>query len=146
MSQNIFQLMIPSPMPLSSDVAHWAVKGANIEIPWTCACMSRNLIWLDKTHAFTMWEGFKAQGCLTCSKNIWDRPCFHQRSSCSLVVIILHSHQQNLCRNSLEMSWNVFHQSHHQYHYPPMLHIQQWRGPTSKFLQLVPVCIKIWHG
>ena len=28
----------------------------------------------------------------------------------------------------------------------PMLHVEQWMGPTLKFLQLVHVCVKIWHG
>ena len=136
----------PSSMPLSTDVACWAVKGANIEIPSTCASMRRNLTWLDKTHAFTLWEGFKAQGYMSCPHNLWDRPRFHQLSSCNLVVIILHSHQGNLCQNSIEMSWNVFQQAHHQFHYPPMSHIEQWMGTTLKFLQLVTVCVEIWHG
>ena len=96
-------ITIPSPMPLSTDVAHWAVKGANIEIPSTCACMCQNLTWSDKTHAFTVSEGFKAQGCMSCPHNLLDRPCFHQSSSCSLIFIIHHSCQWNLCRNSLEM-------------------------------------------
>ena len=98
----------PSPMPLSTDVACWAAIGANVQSPSTCACMCRNLTWLDKTHAFTVWEGFKAQGCMLCPHNLWDPPHFHQRSSCSLIVIIHHSHQWNICWNSLEMSWNVF--------------------------------------
>ena len=49
----------PSQISLSTNVAHWAGKGDNIEIPSTCACMHWNLTWLDKTHAFTVWEGFK---------------------------------------------------------------------------------------
>ena len=93
----------PSPMPLSTDVARWAVKGANVEIPSTCACMCQNLTWLDKTHAFTVWEGFKAQGCMSCPHNLWDCPCFHQCSSLSH------------CRHSpfpsteflSKLSWNV---------------------------------------
>ena len=108
MSWNVFQLTSSSPMPLSTNVSHWAVNGVNIEIPSTCAYMRRNLTWLDKTHAFTLWEGFKAQGCMPCPHNLWDRPCFHQCSSCILIVIICHSHQRNHCRNSLEMSWNTF--------------------------------------
>ena len=67
-----------------------------------------NLTWLDKTHAFIVWEGFKSQGCMLCPHSIWDCPHFHQRSSCSLTVIIHHSHQGNLCWNYLEMPWNVF--------------------------------------
>ena len=77
----------PSPMPLSTDVTSWAVKGANFEIPSTSACMRQNLTWLDKTHAFMVWDGFKAQGYMLCSHNLWDCPRFHQRSSCSLIVI-----------------------------------------------------------
>ena len=78
------------------------------EMGQRCACMHRNLTWLEKTHAFIVWEGFRAKGCMSCPHNLWDRPHFHQRSSCSLIVIIRHSHQQSLCQNSLEMSWNVF--------------------------------------
>ena len=63
---------------------------------------------VHKTHAFTVWEGFKAQGCMSCPHNLWDHPCFHQRSSCSLIIIIHHSHEGNLCWNSFEMSWNIF--------------------------------------
>ena len=123
------------PMPLSTNVAHWAANGYNVEITSTCACMHQNLTWLDKTHAFMLWEGFKAREYMSCPHNLWlDRPCFHQRSSCNLIVIIRHSHQWNICRNSLEMSWNIFQQSHHQYHYPPMSHVEQWMGPTLKFL------------
>ena len=136
----------PSPVPLYTDVTHWAVKRANVEISSTCAYMCRNLTWLDKTYAFTVWEGFKAQGCLTCSKNIWDHPHLHQHSSCSLMVIIRHSHKWNLCQNSIEMSWNAFQQSHHQCHDPPTSHVEQWMGPMLKSLQLVPICIEIWHG
>ena len=135
----------PSPMPLSTDVARWAVKGSNVEIPSTCAYMSQNLTWLGKTHAFMVWEGFKAQGCMSCPHNLWDHPRFHQSSSCSLIVIIHHSHQWNLCWNSLEMSWSVFQQAHHQCHYPSMSHVEQWKGPMLEFLQLVPICIEIWH-
>ena len=94
-------------MPLSTDVAGWVVNGANAKIPSTCAYMCWNFTWLDKTHAFMAWEGFKAQGCMSCPHNLWYRPRFHQRSSCSLIVIICHSHQWNHCRNSLEMSWNI---------------------------------------
>ena len=137
---------IPSPMPLSTDVARWVVKGANVEIPSTCACMRQNLTWLDKTHAFTVWEGFKAQACMSYPYNIWDHTCFNQRSSCSIIVIIRHSHQQNLCRNSIEMSWNIFQRAHYQCHYPLMSHVEQWMGPTLKFLQLVHVCVEILHG
>jgi hypothetical protein len=39
MSWNIFQLKIPPPMPLSTDVAHWGVNGANNEIPPNCSYM-----------------------------------------------------------------------------------------------------------
>ena len=136
----------PSPMPLSTDVAHWVVNGANIEIPSTCACMRRNFTWLDKTRAFMVCEGFKAQGCMLYPHNLWDRPRFHQRSSCSLIVMIHHSNQHNLCQNSLEMSWNIFQQAHRQCHYPPTSQVEQWMGPTLKFLQLMPVCVEIWHG
>ena len=109
----------PSPMSWSTNVAHWAVNGANVELPLTCSCMCWILTWLDKTHAFMVWDGFKAQGCMSCLHTLWDRPHFHQHSSCSLNVIIRHSHQQNLCWNTLEMSWNVFQlQAHHQCHYP----------------------------
>ena len=96
-------------MPLYTDVARWVVNGANIAIPSTWGYMCRNLTWLDKTHAFMVWEGFKAQVCMSCLHNICDCPCFHQCSSCSIIVIIRHSHQLNLCRKSLEMSWNVIH-------------------------------------
>ena len=136
----------PSPMTLSIDVARWAVKGANVEIPSNCVCMHQNFTWLDKTHSFMLWEGFKAQGCMSCPHNHWDCPRFHQLSSCSLIVIICNSHQENLCRNYPEMSWKVFQQSHHQCRYPPTSHIEQWMGPTLKFLQIVCVCVKIWHG
>jgi hypothetical protein len=146
MSRNIFQLTIPSPMPLSTDSARWAMNGANVEIPSTWACMCRNLTWLDKTHAFTVWEGFKAQVCMSFLHNICDHPRFHQRSSCSLIVIIHHPNQWNLCWNSLEMSWNVFQQANHQCHYTSTSHVEQWMGPTLKFLQLVLVCVEIWHG
>ena len=64
-----------SPMPLSTDVARWVVKGDNIEITSTCFHMGRILTWLDKTHAFTVWEGFEAKGCMSCPHNFWDRPC-----------------------------------------------------------------------
>ena len=58
---------IPSPMPLCTDITHWAVNGKNVEIPSTWACVHRNLAWLDKTHAFTLWEGFKAKDtCHSC--------------------------------------------------------------------------------
>ena len=87
----------PSPIPWSINVAHWALNGANVEIPSTYACMHQNLTWLDKTCAFTVWEGFKAQGCMACPQNLWDHPRLHQHSSCSLMVIIHHSHQRNLC-------------------------------------------------
>ena len=147
MSWNIFQLTIPPPMQLSTDIAHWDVNGDNIEIHSTCSYMCRNLTWLDKTHAFMVWEGFKAQGCMSCPHNLWDHPRFHQHSSCSLVVIIRHSHQGNLCQKSLEMSWNVFQlQAHRQCNYPATLHVEQWMGPTLKFLQLVPICVEILHG
>ena len=98
----------PSPIPWSTDVACWAVNGANVEIPSTFACMLQYLTWLDKTHAFMVWDVFKAQGCMSCLHNLWDHPRFHQRSSCSLIVIFCHSHQRNICRNSLEISLNVF--------------------------------------
>ena len=98
----------PSPMPLSTGIARWGVNGANIEITSICAYMRRNLTWLDKTHAFTVWEGCKDRGYMSCLHNLWDRPCFHQGSSCSVIVIINHSQQWNRCRNYLEMSWNVF--------------------------------------
>ena len=143
MSWKVFQLTSPSPIPLSIDVTRWAVNGANVEIPSTCAYMCQNLTWLDKTHASMAWEGFKDQGCMLCPHNRWDRPRFHQCSSCSLIVIICHSHQLNHCQNSLEMSWNFFQEAHHQCNYPPTSHIEQWKGPTLKFLQLVPICIKI---
>ena len=138
---------IPSPMPLSIDIARWVVNVANVEIPSTCAYMHQNLTWLDKTHAFMVWDGFKAQGCTSSMHNVWYRPHFHQRSSCSFTVIIHHSHQRNICWNSLEMSWIVFQlQSHHQCHYPLMSHVEQWMGPTLKFLQLVHVFFEISHG
>ena len=103
LSWNVMERLptIPSPMPLPTDVARWAVNGANVEIPLTCANMRWNLTWLDKTHAFTLWEGFKAQGCMSCPHNVWDHPHFHQRSSCNLIVIFCHSHQRNICCNSL---------------------------------------------
>ena len=142
----IFIILHSPPMPLSTDIAHWVVNGANVQIPLTCACMHQNLTWLDKTCAFTVWEGFKAQGCMLCPHNHWDCPRFHQLSSCSLIVIIHHSHQGNLCPNYLEISWNVFQQAHRQCHYPPTSHVRQWVGPTLKFLQLVHVWVKIWHG
>ena len=62
----------------------------NVEIPSNCACIHQNLTWLDRAHAFMVWDGFKAQGCLTCPHNIWDCPSLHQSSSCSLIVIIRH--------------------------------------------------------
>ena len=133
-------------MPLSTDVTRWVVNGANIEISSTCACMRRNLAWLDTTHTFMVWDGFKDQGCMSFTCNVWYHPHFHQRSSCNLFVIIRHSHQQNICWNSLEMSWNVFQQAHHWCHYPPTSHVDQWKGPMLKFLQLVPICVEIWHG
>ena len=52
----------PSPMPLCTYVARWAMKGVNVWIASTCACMHWNLTWLDKTHSFTVWEGFNV-GC-----------------------------------------------------------------------------------
>ena len=122
------------------------MKWANVEIPSTCACMHQNFKWLDKTHAFMVWEGFKAQGYMSCTHNLWYHPRFHQCSSCSLIVIIHHSHQWNLCKNSLQMSWNVFQQSHQQCHYSLTSHVEQWMGQMLKFLQLVLVCVKIWHG
>jgi len=138
---------IPSPMPLSINVARWVVKGANVEIPSTWSCLCHNLTRLDKTYAFMVCEGFKAQGYMLCPHNIWDHPRFHQHSSCSLIVIIHHSHQCNLCWNSLEMSWSIFQlQSHHQCHCPPTVHVEHWKGPMLKFLQLVPLCIENWHG
>ena len=146
MSWNIFQLTVPSPMPLSTDDRCWAVNGANVEIPSTWAWNCQNLTWLDKSHAFTVWEGLMAQGCMLCPHNVWDHPHFHKHSSCSVTVIFWHFHQWNLCRNSLEMSWNVFQQAHHWCHYPPTSHVEQWKGPMLKFLQLVSVCVEIWHG
>ena len=86
-----------------TNVTHWVVNGANVEIPSTCAYMCRNLTWSDKKDAFTVWEDFKAQGYMSCPHNIWDHPHFHQRSSCSLIVIIPYSHQRKICPNSLEM-------------------------------------------
>ena len=74
-------------MALSIDAACWAVNGANVAIPSTWACMCQNLTWLDKTHAFMVWEGFKAQGCMSCLHNVWDRPCFHQHSLCNNIVL-----------------------------------------------------------
>ena len=62
-------------------------------------CMCRILTWLDKTHTFMVWEGFKAQVCMSCLHNIFDHPHFHQRSSCSLIVIILHSPLMPLSTN-----------------------------------------------
>ena len=105
LSWNVMECLptIPSPIPLSTNIARWAVNGANVEITSTCAYMCQNLTWLDKTHAFTVWEGFKAQGCMSCPHNLWDHPCLHQCSSWSLIVIICHSHQQNLCLNSFVM-------------------------------------------
>ena len=136
----------PSWMSLSTNVECWVVKGANFEIPSTCACVHRNLTWWDKTHAFMVWEGFKAQGCMSFPHNLLDRPHFHQCWSCSLIVIIRHSHQGNLCWTSLGMSWNVSQlQAHHQCHYPSTSHIEKWKGPMLKFLILVPVCIEIWR-
>ena len=136
----------PSPMSLSTDIARWVMKGTNVEIPSTYACMCQNLTWLDKIHAFIVWEGFKAQGCMSCPHNLWDHPHFHQRSSCNLIVIIHHSHQQSICQNSLEMSWNIFQlQTHHQCHYPLTSHVEKWKGTTLKFLQLVSICIEIWR-
>ena len=146
LSWNAFQLTSLSPIPLSTDVRRWVVNGANLEIPSTCAYMRQNLTWLDKAHAFTVWEGFKTQGYMVCLHNIWDHPHLHQWSWCNLIVIICHSHIWNLCRNSLEMSWNVFQQAHHQCHDPPIPHVGQWMGPTLWLLQIVHVCIKIWHG
>ena len=136
----------PSLMSLSTDIASWVVKGANIKITSTYSYMHRNLTWLDKTRTFTLWEGFKDQGCMSCPYNVWDHPHFHKRSSCSLIIIILHSHHWNLCRNSLEMWWNIFKQSHHQCHYPPTSYFERWKEPALKFLQLVLVCVEIWHG
>ena len=99
-------------IPITNIMIHWhctlTSEWGNTEIPSNCSYMHRNLTWLDKTHAFTVWEGFKAQGFLTCLHMLWDHPCLHQRSSCSIIVIIHHSHLWNLCRNSLEMSWNIF--------------------------------------
>ena len=135
-----------SPMPWSIDVARWEVNGANFGIPINFAYMCRNLTWLDNTHAFIVWEGVNTQGCMSFPHNIWDFPHLHQRSSCSLIVIIRHSHLCNLCQNSLEMSWNVFLHSHHQCHDPPTSHVDLWMGPMFKFLQIVLVYIKIWHG
>ena len=94
----------PSPMPWSIDVTRWAVNGANVEIPSNCSCMHQNLTWLDKAQAFTVWEGFKAQGCLMCPYNLWDRLCLHQCSSCSLIVIIFpFPSMESLSK----LSWNV---------------------------------------
>ena len=98
-----------SPMPWSTDTARWVVNGANVEIPSTSTCMHRNLTWIDKTHALMVWDGFKAQGCMSSMHNVWYCPHFHQLSSCNLIVIIRYSHQWKLCRNSLEMSWKVIH-------------------------------------
>ena len=98
----------PSPMPWSTDAAHWALNGANVVITSNCACMHRNLTWLDKTHAFMVWDGFKAQGCMSFMHNVWYRPHFHQCSSCSFFVIFFHSHQRNIFQHSLEMSRNIF--------------------------------------
>ena len=136
---------IPSPIPWSIDTTRWAVNRDNVEIPSNCASMLQNLTWLGKTHALMVWEGFNAQGFMSCPLNIWDRPRLHQLSWCNLIVIIHHSHLWNLCQNSLEMSWNVFQQVHHQCHDPSMSHVEQWMGPMFKFLQSVPLCIEIWH-
>ena len=147
MAWNIFQLTSPPPIPLSTNVARWGVNGANIEIPSTCSYMCWNLTWLNKTHAFMVWDGFKAQGCMWCMHNLWDHPCFHQCSSCNLIVIICHSHQRNRCRKSLEMSSNTFQlTTHHHFHYPQTSHIEEWMGPMLKSLQLMPICIEISHG
>ena len=54
-----------------------------------------------------VWEGIKAQGCMSCPHNVWDHPYFHQQLSCSVIIVIHHSHQWNICRISLEISWNV---------------------------------------
>ena len=89
LSWNIMECLSTSPllMPLSTDVARWAVKGANFEIPSTCAYMCQNLTWLDKTHAFVVWEGFKAKWCMSFLHNVWDRPRFHHHSWCNNVVL-----------------------------------------------------------
>ena len=148
LSRNVMEYLpsSPSPMPWSTDVTRWVVYRSSVEIPSTCSYMRQNFTWLDKTYAFMVWEGFKAQEWLTFPQTIWDHPHLHQRSSCSLMVIIIHSHQWSLCRNSIEMSWNVFQEDHHQCHDPPMPHVKKWVGPTLKFIQIVHVCIEIWHG
>ena len=103
MSWNVFQLKIPPPMPLSTDVACWVVNGANVEIPSACSCMHQNLTCLHKTHTFTAWEGFKAQGRMSCLHNIWYCPRFHRRSS---LFHCCHSSFPSMeCLSKL--SWNV---------------------------------------
>ena len=96
-----------------------------------------------RTHTLMVCKGFKTQGSLPSPHNIQDRPSLHQRSSCSLIVIVCHSHLFNICRNSLEMSWNFQH-AHHQCH-PPTPHTDRWIGPMLKFLQNVIICIETLH-
>ena len=148
LSWNVMESLprIPSLMPLSIDMAHWVVNGANAKIPSTCECMCQNLTWSNKTHAFMVRGVLKGQGCMLCPHNLWYHPRFHQHSSCNLTVIIFHSHQWNLCQSSLEISWNIFQQAHHQCHYPLRSHVEQWMGPMLKFHKIVSVCIEIWHG
>jgi hypothetical protein len=147
MSWIIIHLKIPPPMPLSTDVAHWVVNGTNIQIPSTCAYMSWNLTWLDKTHAFMVWEGFKAQECMSCLHNLWYRPCFHQCSSCSLIVIIHHSHQHNRSQNSLEMSWNAF-QLTSPSPIPLSTDVTRWvvNGANVEIPSTCSYMSWIWHG
>ena len=75
--------------------------------------MHRNLTWLDKTCDFTVWEGFKAQGCMSCTHNVWDHPHFHQCSSCSLFVIFFETLLK--CHETSSNKW-----SHHLFHHPSM--------------------------
>ena len=35
--------------------------------------------------------------------------------------------------------------AHHLCHYLLMSHVEKWKGPTLKFLQLVSLCIEIWR-
>ena len=70
------------------------IKGIFIETILKCS-------WNIFQQAFMLWEGFKAQGCISCLHNVWHHQYFHQHSSCSVIVIILHSHQWS------KLSWNV---------------------------------------
>jgi len=142
LSWNVTERLPTCPSPMASiESTRWAVNGANVEMSSNCSYMRRNLIWLDQVHALNVWEGFKTQGYLKSPHNLWDR----QHSSCNLIVIIPHSHLWNLFWNCLEISWNIFEHGHYQCH-PPMLLGEQWMGPTLKFLQIVLVCVEIWHG